>query len=90
METIEHIPSGGAFSALIAKVKQHQKPLRILLPDGEALVLSSYDDYKTMHDENAMDETEYLLSNPTNAQVLRQSIADIEVGNVVNHGLIEE
>lgn len=38
---------------------------------------------------SGMDETEYLLSNPANAQELRESIAQIRRGQVVQRELLD-
>ena len=49
---------------------------------GASVVMMSLSDY------NAMMETAYLLSNPANAQNLREAIASVEAGDVEEHGLV--
>lgn len=59
--------------ALDAVVKNHM-PVIITRQDEDPVVLISLEDY------NQMQETVYLLGNPTNAERLRASIADAEAG----------
>lgn len=50
---------------------------------GEPVVMVSLADWQ------AMDETNYLLSNPENARVLRESIAQFEAGQARERELIQ-
>lgn len=49
----------------------------------ENIVLISMDEY------NSMKETSYLLSNPNNAKHIRESIEQLQKGQVVERELIE-
>lgn len=51
---------------------------------GEAVVMMPLSDY------NAIMETSYLLSNPSNAQNLREAIFAVRQGRLEAHALIEE
>jgi antitoxin YefM len=69
---------------IIDKVVSDAEPMVITTESGQQIVLLSFDEY------SAWQETIYLLSNPANAQHLRQSIAEAEVGAVTEHALIEK
>lgn len=43
----------------------------------------------TLSDFESMSETTYLLSNPANAQMLRESIAQADAGRLEEHELID-
>ena len=68
---------------LIAKVVSNAEPTIITTDTGQQIVLLSLDEF------NAWQETAYLLSNPANAAHLRQSIAEAQLGKVVERELIE-
>ncbi len=68
---------------LIAKVVSNAEPTIITTESGQQIVLLSLDEF------NAWQETAYLLSNPTNAAHLRQSIAEAQAGKLVEHKLTE-
>lgn len=59
-------------------------PLLLTRREGEAAVLMSAADYRSM------EETLYLLSSKANADELFQSIAEIEAGQAKEHKLIQE
>jgi antitoxin YefM len=69
--------------SLIAKVLSNAEPTIITLDTGQQIVLLPMDEF------NAWQETAYLLSNPANAAHLRQSIAEAQLGKLVEHELIE-
>lgn len=69
--------------ALIAKVFSNAEPTIIITDTGQQIVLLSLDEF------NAWQETAYLLSNPSNAAHLRQSIAEAQHGKIVERELIE-
>lgn len=58
-------------------VVQDNTPLIVQRPKGGSVVVISLEDY------NALMETEYLLSNPANAEHLREGIAQAERGETV-------
>ena len=69
--------------SLIAKVLSNAEPTIITTDTGQQIVLLPLDDF------NAWQETAYLLSNPANAAHLRQSIAEAQLGKIVERELIE-
>ncbi len=69
--------------ALIAKVVSNAEPTIITTDTGQQIVLLPLAEF------NAWQETVYLLSNPANAAHLRQSIAEAQLGKVVERELIE-
>ncbi len=71
------------FDSLIAKVVSNAEPTIITTDTGQRIVLLPLDEF------NAWQETAYLLSNPANAAHLRQSIAEAQQGNIIEHELVE-
>ncbi len=69
--------------SLIAKVLANAEPTMITTDTGQQIVLLPLDDFNTWQ------ETAYLLSNPANAAHLRQSIAEAQLGKLVERELIE-
>jgi antitoxin YefM len=69
--------------SLIAKVVSNAEPTIITTDTGQQIVLLPLDEF------NAWQETAYLLSNPANAAHLRQSIAEAQLGKIVERELIE-
>jgi antitoxin YefM len=69
--------------SLIAKVFSNAEPTIIATDTGQQIVLLPLDEF------NAWQETAYLLSNPANAAHLRQSIAEGQLGKLVEGKLIE-
>jgi len=69
--------------ALVEKVNSDAEPTIICGEGGEWAVLMSLDEF------NAWQETLYLLSNPINAERLRESIAQARAGNTVERKLID-
>lgn len=68
---------------LIENAISNAEPTVITTERGTQIVLLSLAEY------NAWQETVYLLSNPANAAHLRQSIAEAEGGNVLEHELVK-
>ena len=68
---------------LIAKVVANAEPTIITTDTGQQIVLLPLDEF------NAWQETAYLLSNPANTAHLRQSIAEAQLGKIVERELIE-
>ena len=68
---------------LIAKVISNAEPTIITTDTGQQIDLLPLDEF------NAWQETAYLLSNPANAAHLRQSIAEAQIGKIVERELIE-
>ena len=68
---------------LIAQVIADAEPAIICSDHGEKAVLLSLSEF------NSWQETLYLLSNPTNAEHLRKSIAEAKMGKTTERELIE-
>ncbi len=68
---------------LIEQVTADAEPTIICGDQGQRAVLLSLEEF------NSWQETRYLLSNPANAQHLRQSIAEAKAGKTVERELIE-
>jgi antitoxin YefM len=71
------------FDALLERVRCALEPTVITGVAGEQFVILPIDQF------NAWQETAYLLSNPANAEHLRQSVSDAKGGKVFEHELIE-
>lgn len=65
------------------QVIEDQDVLVITRSDGQTTVMMTLEQY------NSTAETEYLLRSPSNAEHLRQSIADAHAGKTSPHDLIE-
>jgi len=65
------------------KVCDDRAPLVVTRRNAEPVVVLSLADYESI------EETLYLLSDPANAEHLRQSIADADAGKLSPHDLIE-
>jgi antitoxin YefM len=68
---------------LIEQVISNAEPTIICTDTGQRVVILSLDEF------SAWQETLYLLSNPANAEHLRQSIAEAQMGKTVERDLIE-
>lgn len=68
---------------LIEQVNADAEPTIICGDQGQKAVLLSLEEF------NAWQETLYLLSNPVNAEHLRQSIAEVKTGKTVERKLID-
>jgi antitoxin YefM len=68
---------------LIEQVSADAEPTIICGDQGQKAVLLSLEEF------NSWQETLYLLSNPANANHLRQSIAEAKAGKTVERELIE-
>jgi antitoxin YefM len=65
------------------KVEQDHDELIVTRQNREPMVVMSLSDFESWK------ETMYLLGNPANAKMLRQSIAELDAGQGVEHQLIE-
>ena len=68
---------------LIEQVNADAEPTIICGDQGQKAVLLSFEEF------NAWQETLYMLSNPANAEHLRQSIAEAKAGKTLESALIE-
>jgi antitoxin YefM len=69
-------------AAHLDEVEDSRAPLFVTRGKGKAVVILAEDEYASMA------ETIHLLSNPVNAQRLRDSIAEAEAGKVFVRDLI--
>ena len=70
--------------SLIQQVENDAEPILIMLDENRKAVLMSEREF------NSWQETIYLLSNPANAEHLRESLAEADAGLVSERELIEK
>ena len=70
--------------SLIRQVENDAEPIVIMLDEDRKAVLMSEREF------NSWQETIYLLSNPANAEHLRKSLAEADLGLVSERELVEE
>ncbi len=70
-------------SRLMDQVNDDHEPLIVTRAGGKPVVMISLEDY------DALDETSYLLASPENARQLRESIAQLERGEVITKTIEE-
>jgi antitoxin YefM len=70
-------------AAHLDEVERSGAPLFVTRSKGKAFVVMSEEDYESMA------ETLHLMSNPVNAKLLRDSIAEMNAGAFVEHDMIE-
>ena len=68
---------------LIEQVLSNVEPAVVCTDTGQRIVLLSLDEF------NSWQETLYLLSNPANAEHLRQSIMEAIIGKTVERSILE-
>lgn len=68
---------------IVEQVIADAEPAIVVTESGGQVVLLPLDEY------NSWKETLYLLSNPANAERLRQSLAEARAGNVQERELLE-
>jgi antitoxin YefM len=83
MDAISYSAARKNLVETMEKVCDDHSPMIITRKNSRAVVIMSLEDF------NAVQETAYLLQNPTNAERLRQSIKQAEEGKVYQHDLIE-
>ena len=84
METINYSAFRARLASALDKVNEDQKPLLITRQNGKPAVLMSLDEF------HACRETAWLMASPGNAARLTESIAQIDAGEIVGKGLLEE
>ena len=67
--------------ALVRSVIQNIEPTIVIAQDGSKVVVLSIEEY------NALNETDYLLSNPQNAAKLHRALEQVQSGKVVSKTL---
>ncbi len=84
MDTISYSAFRSQLARFLDKVNDDHKPVLVTRQNGKPAIVMSLEDYQSY------EETAYLMASPKNAERLNQAIADIEAGNTIQHGLIEE
>lgn len=84
MDTISYSSFRSQLSSVLDKVHDDHKPMMITRQNGKAAVVMSLEDF------HAYEETAYLMASPKNAERLSRAIAELEAGQGIQQGLIDE
>jgi antitoxin YefM len=84
MDTMSYSAFRNHLAGALDKVNEDHKPLLITRQNGKPAVVMSLDDF------HAYEETAYLMASPKNAERLNQATAEVKVGKIVQHELIDE
>jgi len=84
MDAISYSNFRTHLAGTLDKVNDNHKPILITRQNGKPAVVMSLDDFQSY------EETVYLMASPKNAERLNQAIAEVEAGNFIEKGLIEE
>ncbi len=77
MKTLSSTELRANLSAVMDRVNDDHEPVIVHRARGKPVVMVSLEDWASM------DETTYLLSSPENARRLRESIRQLEAGEVL-------
>lgn len=77
MRTLSSTQLRANLSSVMDQVNDDHEPVIVTRAKGKPVVMVSLEDWASM------DETTYLLSSPENARRLRESIAQLDNGEVV-------
>jgi antitoxin YefM len=83
MNVLTYSDTRAKLKEVMDRVVEDHRPVVITRQKAEAVVMVSLADW------NAMEETVYLLSNPTNAARLREAVRELDAGRGVERDLIE-
>ena len=83
MDVMTYSEARKNLKSVMDKIVADRSEMIITRRNGEAVVMVSLADW------NSIVETEYLLASPENARRLRESIAQAERGELVEHDLIQ-
>jgi antitoxin YefM len=83
MKTLSSTALRANLSAVMDQVNDDHEPVIVTRAKGKPVVMVSLEDWASM------DETTYLLASPENARRLRESIRQLEAGEVVTRDLLE-
>lgn len=83
MEIISYSETRANLKAVLDRVVNDCVPIAISRQRGKPVVMISLDDW------NAMQETMYLLSTPSNARRLMESVAQLNAGSGMARELVE-
>lgn len=84
MDTMSYSSFRQNLAGALDEVNEDHKHILITRQNGKPAVLMSLDDF------HSYEETAYLMASPKNAERLTQAINEIESGNTINNGIIEE
>lgn len=83
MRTLSYSSLRSNLSSALQDVNEDHEPIIITRKNGPSSVLMSLEDF------NSYQETDYLLSNPKNAERLMRSIKEVEAGQTTKRDLIK-
>ena len=83
MDVVTYTDARANLKDVMDRVVEDRTHVVVTRQRGEAVVMVALSDW------NAMEETLHLLSTRANAEQLRESIRELEMGKGVEHGLIE-
>ena len=84
MKTLSSTDLRANLASVMDQVNDDHEPVIVTRAKGRPVVMVSLEDWASM------DETTYLLSSPENARRLRESIRQLEAGDVVMADHISE
>ena len=84
MDTMSYSLFRSHLASTLDKVNDDHKPVLITRQNGKPAIVMSLEDFK------AYEETACLMASPKNAERLNQAIAEVEAGETVQRGLLEE
>jgi len=83
MDVLNYSDTRANLKEVMDRVVEDHAPVVVTRQKAESVVMVSLSDWR------AMEETLHLLSSPTNAARLRQSIAELDAGHGAERSLIE-
>jgi antitoxin YefM len=83
MDTVSYSQLRQRLKAHMDRVCANHAPLLVTRQNGEHVVLLSLSEYEEL------DETNYLLRSPANAERLIRGVADADAGRLTEHDLME-
>lgn len=84
MDSISYSAFRNHLAGTLDKVNDDHKPVLITRQNGKPAVVMSLEDFQ------AYEETAYLMASPKNAQRLNEAVAEVQAGDTVQRGLVEE
>lgn len=84
MQVVNFTEARNNLKSIFDAVYHNAEEVIVNRKNGENVVIISLDTY------NAMNETEYLLRSPNNAEHLRRSIQQYRDGKTLTHDLLDE
>jgi antitoxin YefM len=84
MDAISYSAFRSKLAGTLDRVNEDHKPVLITRQNGKPAVVMSLEDFQSY------EETAYLMASPANAARLNKAIAEVEAGNIIEKGFIEE